>query len=108
MEKNTWLFATLYDGVYPYLGDVTNNPWRQCQDGENSAEGFFTSGLRMPREGLLSMPGWTKYCPGLRWFPTTDQTAIIRLLHRNGQSQSAVARAFGVSRQTIRRAELPE
>ena len=40
----------------------------------------------MTREGLLSMPGWTKYCPGLRWFPTTDQTAAIRLLRRNGQS----------------------
>ena len=70
--------------------------------------GLITSGLRMTREGLLSMPGWTRYCPGLRWFRITDQAAAIRLLRRNGQSQSAVARAFGVSRQTVRRAEQPE
>ena len=39
---------------------------------------------------------------------TPDQAAAIRLLHRNGQSQSAVARTFGVSRQTIWRAEQAE
>ena len=39
---------------------------------------------------------------------TPDQTAAIRLLRRNGQSQSAVARTFGVSRQTVWRAEQTE
>ena len=39
---------------------------------------------------------------------TPDQTAAIRLLRRNGQSQSAVARTFGVSRQTVWRAEQQE
>ena len=37
-----------------------------------------------------------------------DQTAAIRLLRRNGQSQSAVARTFGVSRQTVWSAEQQE
>ena len=37
-----------------------------------------------------------------------DQTAAIRLLRQSGQSQSAVARTFGVSRQTIWRAEQTE
>ena len=36
---------------------------------------------------------------------TPDQMAAIRLLCRNGQSQSAVAWTFGVSRQTVWRAE---
>ena len=39
---------------------------------------------------------------------TPDQAAAIRLLRRNGQSQSAVARTFGVSRQTVWRAEQQE
>ena len=39
---------------------------------------------------------------------TPDQTAAIRLLRRNGQSQSAVARTFGVSRQTVWCAEQTE
>jgi DNA invertase Pin-like site-specific DNA recombinase len=38
---------------------------------------------------------------------TPEQTAAARLLRR-GQSQSAVARTFGVSRQTIWRAEQSE
>ena len=37
-----------------------------------------------------------------------NQTAAIRLLRQSGQSQSAVARTFGVSRQTICRAEQTE
>ena len=43
--------------------------------------------------------------PGRPRVLTADQTAAIRLLRRNGQSQSAVARTFGVSRQTVWRAE---
>ena len=43
--------------------------------------------------------------PGRPKALTPDQTAAIRLLRRSGQSQSAVARTFGVSRQTIWRAE---
>ena len=43
--------------------------------------------------------------PGRPKALTPDQTATIRLLRRNGQSQSAVARTFGVSRQTVWRAE---
>ena len=39
---------------------------------------------------------------------TPEQTAAARLLRRRGQSQSAVARTFGVSRQTIWRAEQSE
>ena len=39
---------------------------------------------------------------------TPEQTAAIRLLRRNGQSQAAVARTFGVSRQTVSRAERTE
>ena len=46
--------------------------------------------------------------PGRPRALTPDQTAAIRLLRRNGQSQSAVARTFGVSRQTVWRAEQPE
>ena len=46
--------------------------------------------------------------PGRPKALTADQTAAIRLLRRNGQSQSAVARTFGVSRQTVWRAEQPE
>ena len=46
--------------------------------------------------------------PGRPKALTPDQTAAIRLLRRNGQSQSAVARTFGVSRQTVWRAEQPE
>ena len=46
--------------------------------------------------------------PGRPRALTPDQTAAIRLLRRNGQSQSAVARTFGVSRQTIWRAEQTE
>ena len=46
--------------------------------------------------------------PGRPKALTPDQTAAIRLLRRNGQSQSAVARTFGVSRQTIWRAEQTE
>ena len=38
--------------------------------------------------------------PGRPRALTPDQAAAIRLLRRNGQSQSAVARTFGVSRQT--------
>ena len=37
-----------------------------------------------------------------------DLTAAVRLLRRNGQSQSAVTRPFGVSRQTVWRPEQPE
>ena len=43
--------------------------------------------------------------PGRPKALTPDQTAAIRLLRRNGQSQSAVARTFGISRQTVWRAE---
>ena len=46
--------------------------------------------------------------PGRPKALTPDQTAAIRLLRRNGQSQSAVARTFGVSRQTVWRAEQTE
>ena len=46
--------------------------------------------------------------PGRPRALTPDQTAAIRLLRRNGQSQSAVARTFGVSRQTVWRAERTE
>ena len=42
--------------------------------------------------------------PGRPKALTPDQTTAIRLLRRNGQSQSAVARTFGVSRQTVWRA----
>ena len=44
--------------------------------------------------------------PGRPKALTPDQAAAIRLLRRNGQSQSAVAMTFGVSRQTVWRAEL--
>ena len=43
--------------------------------------------------------------PGRPRALTPEQTAAVRLLRRSGQSQSAVARTFGVSRQTIWRAE---
>ena len=46
--------------------------------------------------------------PGSPRALTPDQAAAIRLLRRNGQSQSSVARTFGVSRQTIWRAEQTE
>ena len=46
--------------------------------------------------------------PGRPRALTPDQAAAIRLLRRNGQSQSAVARTFGVSRQTVWRAEQTE
>ena len=46
--------------------------------------------------------------PGRPRALTPDQTAAIRLLRRNGQSQSAVARTFGVSRQTVWCAEQTE
>ena len=46
--------------------------------------------------------------PGRPRALTPDQTAAIRLLRQNGQSQSAVARTFGVSRQTVWRAEQSE
>ena len=42
--------------------------------------------------------------PGRPRALTPEQTAAVRLLRRSGQSQSAVARTFGVSRQTIWRA----
>ena len=37
-----------------------------------------------------------------------DQTSAIRLLRRNGQSQSAVARTFGISRYSVWGAEQTE
>ena len=46
--------------------------------------------------------------PGRPKALTPDQTAAIRQLRRNGQSQSVVARTFGVSRQTVWRAEQQE
>ena len=46
--------------------------------------------------------------PGRPRALTPEQTAAARLLRRSGQSQSAVARTFGVSRQTIWRAEQSE
>ena len=46
--------------------------------------------------------------PGRPRALTPDQATAIRLLRRNGQSQSAVARTFGVSRQTVWRAEQAE
>ena len=46
--------------------------------------------------------------PGRPRALTAEQTAAVRLLRRSGQSQSAVARTFGVSRQTIWRAEQSE
>ena len=46
--------------------------------------------------------------PGRPRALTPEQTAAVRLLRRSGQSQSAVARTFGVSRQTIWRAEQSE
>ena len=46
--------------------------------------------------------------PGRPKALTPDQTAAIRLLRRNGQSQSGVAMTFGVSRQTVWRAERTE
>ena len=39
---------------------------------------------------------------------TPEQTAAVRLLRRSGQSQSEIARPFGVSRQSIWRAEQSE
>ena len=46
--------------------------------------------------------------PGRPKALTPEQTAAAQLLRRSGQSQSAVARTFGVSRQTIWRAEQSE
>ena len=46
--------------------------------------------------------------PGRPRALTPKQTAGARLLRRNGQSQSPVARTFGVSRQTTWRAEQSE
>ena len=46
--------------------------------------------------------------PGRPRALTPEQTSAVRLLRRSGQSQSAVARTFGVSRQTIWRAEQSE
>ena len=46
--------------------------------------------------------------PGRPKALTPEQTAAARLRRRSGQSQSAVARTFGVSRQTIWRAEQSE
>ena len=46
--------------------------------------------------------------PGRLRALTPEQTSAVRLLRRSGQSQSAVARTFGVSRQTIWRAEQSE
>ena len=46
--------------------------------------------------------------PGRPRALTPEQAAAARLLRRSGQSQSAVARTFGVSRQTIWRAEQSE
>ena len=46
--------------------------------------------------------------PGRPRALTAEQAAAARLLRRSGQSQSAVARTFGVSRQTIWRAEQSE
>ena len=54
------------------------------------------------------MWGGTNHRVEPRGASAPDQTAAIRLLRRNGQSQSAVARTFGVSRQTVWRAEQPE
>ena len=46
--------------------------------------------------------------PGRPTALNPEQTAAARLLGRSGQSQSAVARTFGVSLQTIWRAEQSE
>ena len=46
--------------------------------------------------------------PGRPRALTPEQTAAVRLLRRSGQSQSAEARTFGGSRQTIWRAEQSE
>ena len=46
--------------------------------------------------------------PGRPKALTPEQTDAARLLRRSGQSQSAVARTFDVSRQTIGRAEQSE
>ena len=39
-QSNTCLFASLFPGVYPYLGRVANNYWRKRQTGENMGYGF--------------------------------------------------------------------
>ena len=38
--ENACLFASLFGGVYPYLGRVTNNYWRKGLAGENRGQGF--------------------------------------------------------------------
>ena len=35
-QRNACLFASLFGGVYPYLGRVTNNYWSKGLGGENS------------------------------------------------------------------------
>ena len=49
----------------------------------------------LPACGRRPATGWST------GFSAPDQTAAIRLLRQGGQSQSAVARTFGVSRQTV-------
>ena len=39
-NQNRWLFASLFRGVYPYLGRVAINCWRKRQAGENRGQGF--------------------------------------------------------------------
>ena len=43
-QTTRWLFASLFRPVYPYLKQVTNNPWRKPQTGENRGKGLFASG----------------------------------------------------------------
>ena len=39
-QRNTWLFASLFGGVYSYLGRVAINCWRKRRHGENRGQGF--------------------------------------------------------------------
>ena len=39
-QSNRCLFASLFGGVYPYLGPVAINCWRKRQTGENRGQGF--------------------------------------------------------------------
>ena len=50
-QSNRWLFATLYNGVYSYLGDVANNPGENIRLEKTVVRGFIATGCRSMCQG---------------------------------------------------------
>ena len=90
-HKTPCLFASVFPGVYPYLGRVAINCWRKGLGGENRGPGFDCHRLGQWVKGgdILGHQGGAKRLrhPGLRGGPAAARGNAARRAEQQGAVQ---------------------